>query len=255
MSLNYKTFGQGPPLIILHGLFGMLDNWKSIGTRLAEDFSVYLVDVRNHGRSPHYPTHSYAEIAADLNQWMEEQWIYEATLVGHSMGGKAAIQYAYDYPDHLDKLIVVDIVPKTYSGGHESIIRALQAVPIDQVTSRSEVEASLQTTISDRGVILFLMKNLTRKKEGGFQWKMNLPVIANNYTSQIMASPTYQDRIEVDTLFVRGSKSNYISDADLPLLDNLFSQYRLETCHGAGHWVHADKPEELITLFKDFILT
>jgi len=255
VSLNYKTFGQGPPLIILHGLFGMLDNWKSIGTRLAEDFSVYLVDVRNHGRSPHYPTHSYAEIAADLNQWMEEQWIYEATLVGHSMGGKAAIQYAYDYPDHLDKLIVVDIVPKTYSGGHESIIRALQAVPIDQVTSRSEVEASLQTTISDRGVILFLMKNLTRKKEGGFQWKMNLPVIANNYTSQIMASPTYQDRIEVDTLFVRGSKSNYISDADLPLLDNLFSQYRLETCHGAGHWVHADKPEELITLFKDFILT
>ena len=254
VTLNFKTFGEGPPLIILHGLFGMLDNWKSIGTELAKDFSVYLVDIRNHGRSPHYPSHTYSDIAADLNQWMEEQWLYEATLIGHSMGGKAAIQYAYDYPENLEKLIIVDIAPKTYTGGHETIIQALQSIPIDKVESRGEVEESLQTTIKDRGVILFLLKNLTRKKEGGFKWKMNLPVIAESYTTEIMASPDYQDTIDVDTLFVNGALSDYITSEDLPLLDKLFTNYRLKSCPDAGHWVHADKPQELISLFKEFIL-
>ena len=254
MKLNFKTFGEGPPLVILHGLFGMLDNWKSIGTQLSKDFSVYLVDIRNHGRSPHSPTHTYADIASDLNQWMEDQWLYEATLIGHSMGGKAAIQYAYDYPEHLEKLVVVDIVPKTYSGGHETIIEALQSIPIDEVTSRSEVEERLQVAIKERGVILFLMKNLTRKKEGGFQWKMNLPVIAESYRSQIMASPDYSDPIETETLFVKGGKSQYIQPEDVQLLDELFTNYKLETCTDAGHWVHADQPQQLISLLKEFIL-
>lgn len=250
MPLNYKSYGEGPPLIILHGLFGMLDNWKSIATKLSEDYSVYLLDLRNHGRSPHFDTHSYEEMAEDVNEWMEENWIYNAFVIGHSMGGKVAIQLASDYPDKVEKLVVVDIAPKQYAGGHESIISALQSVPIDTVTSRSEVEQHLAMTISSKGVILFLMKNLTRKKEGGFMWKMNLDVIAKNYVDHIMNTPIYNGQIETPTLFIAGGESDYITEVDRVEIDQLFTEVSHVIFDGAGHWVHADNPVDLIESVK-----
>lgn len=253
MSLNYKTYGEGPPLIILHGLFGMLDNWKTIATQLASEYSIYLLDLRNHGRSPHFPSHTYAEMAEDISQWMEENWIYEAYVLGHSMGGKAAIQLAYEYPDLVEKLIVVDIAPKQYSGGHESIISALQSVPIDDITSRGEVEAHLATTIDNRGVILFLMKNLTRKKEGGFTWKMNLDVLAAGYEDQIMNAPKYISQIETPTMFIAGGNSGYITEDDKVMISDLFTEVSHTAIPDAGHWVHADKPSELIKTVKIFL--
>ena len=252
MSLNFKSYGEGPPVIILHGLFGMLDNWRTIATKLAEDYSVYLLDQRNHGRSPHYPSHTYQEMAADVAEWMKENHIEEAYIIGHSMGGKTAIQLTYDYPDMVDKLIVVDIAPKQYSGGHEAIISALQSVPINEVESRGEVEAHLAKTINSKGVIMFLMKNLTRKKEGGFEWKMNLDVLDEFYRDHIINAPVYSKSIKTPTLFIAGGKSNYITEADREDISKLFTEVSHEICPGAGHWVHAEKPNELIQTVKNY---
>ncbi len=252
MSLNFKSYGEGPPVIILHGLFGMLDNWRSIASTLAENYSVYLLDQRNHGRSPHYPSHTYEDMSVDVAEWMKENEINNAKVIGHSMGGKTAIQLTYDYPDLVDKLIVVDIAPRRYHGGHEAIISALQSVPIDQVQSRSEVESYLSTTISSKGVILFLMKNLSRKKEGGFEWKMNLEVLAEYYTEHIMNAPQYSKSITTPTLFIAGGTSNYITDADRQQISQLFTEVSHEICQGAGHWVHAEKPKELIQTVKNY---
>ena len=144
--LNYKTFGQGEPIIILHGLFGMLDNWQTIGKQLAEQYSVYLIDQRNHGRSSHTGSISYAEMADDLAAFMEEHWIHKAHIIGHSMGGKTAMQFALHYPDMVDTLIIIDITPKRYSGGHQAIFDALFALDIDAVTDRQMAEDHLRPT-------------------------------------------------------------------------------------------------------------
>ncbi len=253
MNLNFKTYGSGQPLIILHGLFGMLDNWKSIATKLADQYMIYLVDLRNHGRSPHADEHTYELMADDLKFWMEDQWLYEANMLGHSMGGKAAMQFAHNFPEMLEKLIVVDIAPKQYSGGHEMIIDALSSIPIDNITSRKEVESILSQSIDDHGVILFLMKNLTRNKTGGFQWKMNLPVLKSAYEEHIMGGNTLNDVIEVPTLFIKGGNSQYISEEDNSRIDSLFNNADIHTIDDAGHWVHADKPLELIQKITEFL--
>jgi len=158
MELNYKSFGQGPPLLILHGLFGTLDNWQTLGKRWAENFTVFLVDQRNHGRSPHLPEHNYPVMAEDLKAFMEANWMYEAHIMGHSMGGKTAMQFALNYPDMVDKLIVVDIAPKPYVGGHEAIVEALNALPLAKIESRSQADAFLAERIADFGVRQFLLK-------------------------------------------------------------------------------------------------
>ncbi len=159
MELNYKTFGQGSPVIILHGLFGTLDNWQTIGKQIAERHMVYLVDQRNHGKSPHTDDFNYPLLAEDLHHFMESQWIHEAHIVGHSMGGKTAMQFALDYPDMVDRLAVIDIGPKAYEGGHQEIFAAMLDLPIEQITTRQEAADFLEKRIPDEGVRLFLLKN------------------------------------------------------------------------------------------------
>jgi esterase len=251
MILNYKTQGSGPPILILHGLFGMLDNWKSIANQLETDYSVYLLDLRNHGRSPHDGDHSYTAMAEDIREFMESQYMYSAYIIGHSMGGKVAMQFAYEYPDMVEKMIIVDIAPKTYTGGHEAIIDALLAIPIDAVQSRTEVEDRLSPKIKNQSERAFLMKNLTRKKEGGFAWKMNLEVLSKDY-SQIMRNTNFEHPIEVPTCFIRGGNSRYIEDKDETTIGQFFSQSSIVTIEDAGHWVHADKPQELLDIIKAY---
>ena len=160
MELNHKTFGAGDPIIILHGLFGTLDNWQTVAKKLAEHFMVYIVDQRNHGRSAHVEGQNYKLMAEDLADFMEENWMHNAHIIGHSMGGKTAMQFAADYPDMLNKLVVVDIAPKAYEGGHQTIFDALLSVNMEKVQTRKEVEEQLSKYIDDAGVRLFLMKNL-----------------------------------------------------------------------------------------------
>ncbi|MEM6318342.1 MAG: alpha/beta fold hydrolase [Bacteroidota bacterium] len=253
MQLNYKSFGEGYPLIILHGLFGTLDNWQTIAKKLATQFSVYIVDQRNHGRSPHDDAFSYPTLADDLQEFMEQQWIYEAHILGHSMGGKTAMQFALNYPDLVNKLVVVDIAPKLYAAGHEAIFKALLSVDFTKVQSRKDVDKWISTSITDVGIRQFLLKNLTRTKTSGYEWKMNLAAIHKNYPN-ILAAIDSEETFDGTSLFIRGGESDYIEDADWPMIKGLFSQAKLATVEKAGHWVHAAAPTELLDLVNDFLL-
>ena len=251
-KLNFKTFGSGDPIIILHGLFGMLDNWQTIAKKLAEDYMVYLVDLRDHGKSEHTGDFNYPLLAQDIAEFLEAEWIHEAYVLGHSMGGKTALQLVKDYPDLVDKLIVVDIGIKSYKGGHEIILEALSSVPIDQVESRKDVEKHLSQYISEPGIRLFLMKNLTRNKEGGYRWKMNLNLLIKHY-QEILAGITFDEVVDTPTLFIRGGNSGYILDEDIDDLSSHFEDIKLMTVENAGHWVHAEQPNELLSAVRSFL--
>lgn len=253
MELNYKSLGQGEPLIVLHGLFGTLDNWQTLAKAWAEDYLVYLVDLRNHGRSPHVDGLSYPLMAQDLSEFMEQNWIHKAHVLGHSMGGKVAMELALTYPDLVDKLIVVDIAPRPYAPGHDDVFAALFAIDLQKLESRQEAEAILEKHLDDWGVRQFLLKNLSRTKEGGFEWKMNLPVIYRDYL-RILEPPTETESFEGPSLFVRGAASRYVKDEDILRIQELFPHSTLSTVPGAGHWVHADQPEVLKNMVINFLL-
>lgn len=252
MDLHYKHFGQGPPLIILHGLFGTLDNWQTLGKKLAEQFSVFLIDQRNHGRSPHVAAHDYPSLAEDLCTFMVERGLPSASLLGHSMGGKVAMEFALQYPEMTDKLIVVDISPKQYSGGHELIFKALMALDLYSISDRGEAEEQLGNYIKDRGTLQFLLKNLSRHKEGYFEWKMNLPVLYQYY-QEIMGPPIARGYFPGEALFIRGGRSDYVLDSDFQTIHTYFPNARILTIPEAGHWVHADAPEELFSAVTAFL--
>lgn len=252
IDLNYKVMGQGEPLIILHGLFGTLDNWQTLGRYLSEAYTVFLVDQRNHGRSPHLPHQDYPSMAEDLHRFMEQQGVYRSNLLGHSMGGKTAMEFALEYPEQVDKLIVVDMAPKEYPRGHDQVFEALLAIDLSILSSRQAAEEILRGFIREEGVVQFLLKNLSRAKGGGFEWKMNLPVLYRCYP-ELLSAPKAQGYFSGETLFVRGGKSDYVLDSDLPAIRAHFPNYQLETIPQAGHWVHADAPADLLKLVLDFL--
>mgnify|MGYP001591108963 CR=1 FL=1 len=252
MELNYKEFGQGEPIVILHGLFGTLDNWQTIARQLAENYSVFILDQRNHGRSPHVEVHDYQSMAEDLREFMESHWLYGAHLIGHSMGGKTAMEFALEHPSMVNKLVVVDIAPKAYPERHQHIFEALFSLDLDNLKDRQQAENLLADRIPDLGERQFLMKNLSRKKEGGFELKMNLPVIHKHY-QDILAAIESDHVFEKPTLFIRGEKSHHIQPGDEAVILKLFPKAKIETVAGAGHWVHADKPAELLRLVLDFL--
>jgi len=252
MKLNYKEFGQGDPIIILHGLFGTSDNWQTLAKKLAENYSVYIIDQRNHGRSPHDDEFNYKVMAEDLKEFMENHWIYSARIIGHSMGGKTAMQLATDYPDMVEKLVVVDIANETYEGGHEIIFNALLDLDLKKTESRKEANAFLQSQIEDFGVRQFLLKNLTRNKEGRYVWKMNLPVIHENYQA-ILSKIDVDEVFEGATLFVKGGLSEYITETNFESTKDYFPNAKLETIKNVGHWVHAEAPKELLEILEKFL--
>lgn len=253
MLLNFKILGQGKPLIILHGLFGMLDNWQSVAKVLEHDFTLYLVDQRNHGKSPHTAQHSYKLMAEDLRDFMLREGIPQSNILGHSMGGKTAMQFALDFPEMVNKLIVVDMGVKRYDGGHDIIFDALQSVDVSLITNRQEAEIQLSKYIEDYGVKQFLLKNLTREPDGSYRWKFNLKALFDNYDANILTNITSDFPFDGETLFIRGAKSNYILDADWPQIQQLFPLATLATINDAGHWVHADQPAKLIELVRSFL--
>lgn len=252
MQLNFKTFGQGDPIIILHGLFGTLDNWQTIAKKLAEHYSVYIIDQRNHGRSPHVPELSYSLMADDLAEFMEQNWIYEAHIIGHSMGGKVAMQFALNYADMVNKLIVVDIGTEKNEPGHQLIFEALLGLELNQLKSRKDADEKMQSKIKDFGVRQFLLKNLTRNKEGSYQWKMNLGVIHENYEN-ILDEVFGDEPFDRNCLFIKGGNSDYILEGDLNVIKQKFPIAELVTIENAGHWVHAEAPEVLLSTVLNFL--
>lgn len=252
-NLNYKIIGQGPPIIILHGLFGMLDNWNNFARKLEEaGFMVILIDQRDHGRSDHTDDFSYPLLANDLYNFMSENWIYDSVLIGHSMGGKTSLQFVSQYESMISKLIIVDIGIKKYESGHHDIFKALFSIPIDTITRRKEAEDLLFKELGNERIVQFLMKNLTRTKAGKYEWKMNLPLLYDKYPN-ILDEIKFKSPMDVDTLFIRGGKSGYISDEDWPGIKKAFTNSTLKTFEDAGHWIHVDKPDELFQTVIDFI--
>ncbi len=252
-QLNYKIYGQGKPVVILHGLFGTLDNWHNFAKKLQEKgYMAILVDQRDHGRSEHTNDFNYPILAQDLQLFLEENWIYEGIIIGHSMGGKTCLEYISDYNPTDFKFVIIDIGIKQYEEGHMDIFNALMSVQLDTITSRNEVEDILMNAIKDNGVVQFLMKNLTRTLEGGFKWKINLPLLYKNYDN-ILKAIKFKEPSNVETLFIRGEHSGYIQDEDWPEIQKNLPNSQLKTIYGAGHWVHADRPVELFDTIIDFI--
>lgn len=251
IKLNYKVLGEGEPVLILHGFLGMLDNWKTFGRKLAETHKVYLIDQRDHGRSPHTNDFGYDILAEDLNHFMIEHGINSANLIGHSMGGKTVMRFTQLYPKKTIKSIVVDIAPKAYNNHHTDILDALHTIAPPSIQDRSEADEALAKYISDWGVRQFLMKNLTRNPEGGFRWKMNLALLTEKYETIIQS--TDQDRSEVSTLFINGAKSEYIVTSDQQDILKVFPKAQFHTIEDSGHWVHAEKGDELLVQVKNFL--
>ena len=249
MELNHKVFGSGDPIIILHGLFGMLDNWQTIAKQLAEEYMVYIIDQRNHGKSPRMDEMSYTLMAEDLAEFMESQGMHSAHIVGHSMGGKTAMQMAMDHEDMVETLTVIDISPTVSTRGHDAVFAALHSVDVANLDKRSEAEESMSQHINDRGVMQFLLKNLTRQKEGGYAWKMNLPVLTEQY-ERILDPVKANGSYDGPTLFVKGGRSRHIQDADLDTMRELFPNYKMEEIADAGHWVHAEDPKRTLAVIK-----
>ncbi len=246
--LNYKSLGQGEPILILHGLFGMMDNWQTIGKRLADaGYLVFLIDQRDHGRSSHTNAFNYHLLADDLLHFMEEHWIHKATILGHSMGGKTALTFLSQNPDMVDRLIVVDMGLKQYEDGHSDVFKALMSIDLAILESRESAEEILTWHLKDQGTVQFLLKNLTRKKEGGFTWKMNLPLLYREY-KHILAAVEFEQSCDVPVCFIRGGKSNYLLDVDIEQIRTNLPNSAFYTIPDAGHWVHADKPDELFHL-------
>lgn len=251
MLLHYKSFGEGEPLLILHGFLGSLDNWQSIAKELAATYQVFILDVRNHGKSFHDNHHDYGSMVADVHYFIDHLGLSKVTLLGHSMGGKIAMLFALKYPLLVSHLIVVDIAPKIYQPGHEDILYALSKVNPKELKSRQEAVDIISTYIHDSSVVQFLLKNLDREVDGSFSWKMNLPVLISQY-AEILSFPG-EGIFNEPTLFLKGEKSDYILPADEPNIQQYFSKAKIVSVKNAGHWVHAENPVDFISETSIFL--
>tara|TARA_B100001939_G_scaffold201813_4_gene173454 strand:- start:7076 stop:7867 length:792 start_codon:yes stop_codon:yes gene_type:complete len=251
MELAYDRFGEGFPLIILHGLFGSASNFRSFARKFSETYSVFCLDLRNHGASPHHEDTSYSAMSGDVVEFMDRVGLERAHILGHSLGGKVAMQLALSHPERLGKLIVGDIAPVPYPPHHTRIFEGLNAIDLDRLTSRGDAEEALQPYVPEAGIRLFLLTNLVRTKDGGFAWRCNLEALEKGY-DHIAAAPA-GGSFRGETLFLRGEKSDYIRDEHLAEIHRLFPRSQITTIAGAGHWLHADKPEEFMKTVLAFL--
>ena len=244
MLLNYKKYGNADEvLLILHGFLGSLDNWHTLATEWSNYYTVYTLDLRNHGKSPHAEHHSIALMADDVAEFMEQQQIASAYILGHSMGGKVAMQMAFTYANKIDKLIVADIAPRQYKRGHDTIFEALHAVDFNTISKRKDAEDLMMHLVPDFGTRQFLLKNLIATDAGKYAWRVNLPVLEADY-EEIIKAVEYDGVFTKPTLFLRGALSTYISKQDeVEIIEN-FIQSQVVTIENAGHWLHADNPKQ-----------
>lgn len=252
MELNHKIYGQGRPLIILPGLLGSLDNWQTVARALSDEFMIITIDNRNHGRSPHDEAFNYDVMVNDLKEFMESHYIHQAHLLGHSMGGKIVMEFALQHEAMVEKLIVADIAPIVYTAHHEDVFTALNAVPLKDIESRQQAESILAQYVKENDVVQFLMKALYRREDNSFDWRFNLKAIMANYEN-ILSFREDGDPFEGPALFIRGGRSRYVQEKDMPVISRLFPQFRLETLTDAGHWLHAEKPKEFIDAVRNFL--
>ena len=251
MKLNFKKIGSGPPLVILHGLFGSADNWYSISKEIDTEFTIYLIDQRNHGDSPHSDEWDYQVMAEDLLEVLDEEGLEKVYLMGHSMGGKTAMTFAVNHPERVEKLIVADISPRHYPVHHELILKGLQSIDLNKIKTRKEADDALSQYIPEIGIRQFLLKNLARTSEG-FSWKINLPIIVEKI-EEVGEELEEDSKYKGPTLFLAGEKSDYIQQKDLPSILAHFPEYDLITIPKAGHWLHAEQPKAVVEEIRRFL--
>ena len=252
MKLHYKKLGEtGKPLFILHGLFGSSDNWQTLAKKLSDNHTVYIVDQRNHGRSPHSIEFNYDLMVADFAELIDDLGLENINLIGHSMGGKTAIGFAAEYPELINKLIVVDISHKQYPMHHDQIIDGLKSIDLDVIKTRGNADKQLNKFIENFSVRQFLLKNLYWESKGKLGWRINVPVLSNRIEQII--EEIYFSEIEIPTLFIRGQLSDYILESDFEDLNNKFPNHKMVTVENAGHWVHAEAPELFYNTVIEFL--
>ena len=252
MKLHHRILGEGKPMIILHGLFGFSDNWQTHAKKLAEYYQVILVDLRNHGHSNWSNEFSYELMAEDVHELCTELQLEEIILVGHSMGGKVAMHFAQKYESMLEKLVVVDIGMKQYPMHHQHILAGIHAVELENIKTRRVAEEQLSQYIDSDGVKQFLLKNLYWKEKGKLAWRMNVEVLEREMENILSKVPEHE--VETPTLFIRGELSNYILDEDIEDIEHSFFDMELITIENAGHWVHAEAPQEFLDSLLSFCL-
>ena len=252
MELNYKKLGDsGEPLIILHGLMGSLDNWQTMARQLADHMQVYIVDQRNHGRSPHTDTHSYQDMVDDLEEFMQQRGLEKAHLLGHSMGGKVVMKFALQHPEKVISLVIADMGMRGYKPHHDQVFDALFRIDLDSIERRSDAEEQMEPLMPDYGMRQFLLKSLDRSKEGKYEWKFNLDVLFNEY--HYIVEPVGEEGVlDVPVLAIRGGNSGYVNDDDIANYKEHFPQVKVVTIDGAGHWLHAEAPKKFLEALRSF---
>ncbi len=251
MKLHFQQSGQGEPLVIMHGLFGTHANWGAQIRTLSEHYQVFALDMRNHGQSPWGDTMNYPDMAADILEFLDDQGLDQVILLGHSMGGKAAMQLALDHPERVKKLVVVDISPVAYQPRHEHVFKGLYNVDLTQIKSRSDADKALAEHVEDAGVRQFLLKNLY-KKDGQYAWRMNLDVLSQDYEG-FSAAPSSDKQYTGPTLFIKGENSSYMQDEHRSAIVKLFPNARAHIIHNAGHLPHAEVPEVFTRVLLRFL--
>jgi esterase len=257
MELFYRTYGEGKPVVILHGLLGISDNWVAFSRRLADEgFRIFIPDQRNHGQSPHHPVFNYYALTDDLVEFFETHHLKKPVILGHSMGGKVAMRYALEHPDMVDRLIVVDTSMRSYYrfNYHLKLIDAMLAVDFSLAKTRPEVEQALREKISDERLVQFLMKNLYWKEKNKLGWRPNLQAISNQVDS-MYDGVFYSVKFERPALFIRGGQSDYVLEEDIPVILQNFPNAIVKTIETGTHWVHADEPEEFYRLVSEFLIS
>ncbi len=251
--LHSNILGEGNPLLILHGFLGMSDNWKTLGLKYAnEGLQVHLIDQRNHGKSFHSQDFDYDHMANDLKAYIANHGLDRVMVLGHSMGGKTAMQFACDHPHLVRKLIVADIAPKYYPPHHQYIFEGLNQLDFGQIRSRGEADKQLSKHISEIAVRQFLLKNLHWVEKGKLGFRFNLEVLSTKM-EEIGETISASDNYEGPTLFLRGDRSEYIVPTDIETIIQHFPAATLETIDNAGHWLHAENPLQFFNKTLQFM--
>ena len=256
MELNYRQYSEnGAPVLVLHGLFGSLSNWGWHCKQLAQQYAVYGVDLRNHGDSPHSDQLDYQVMAEDVRQLIVRLGLESCCIVGHSMGGKVAMQLALSFPDLIEKLVIVDIAPVSYpedADGHMNVLAAMDAVKLGEIKSRTQAEVTIEDYIPQEATRKFLLTNLVRNKEGSFEWRLDKDSIRKNYANlraELIATMSFLKPV----LFIKGSLSPYIKPEHEAQIKELFPAASVKLLMDAGHWLHAEKPQALQKTLLKFL--
>ncbi len=260
MKLHYRSINQGEPLFILHGLYGSSDNWLSLSKKINSKYNIIIPDLRNHGISPHSPIHSYQAMAKDIKELADSLNTRKINIIGHSMGGKVAMEFACMFPEIIEKIVVIDIAPKNYNTpefqhhleNHGVIIKQMLTYSFEGKKSRTDIDNDFAKNIKDFATRQFILKNIKRK-DGKFEWKINIESISMNI-HKIMENSLKRDYLfSKPTLFIKAENSDYIEQDDMECIKKTFPAAELVSIPHCGHWIHTEQPETLIETINNFL--